>query len=917
MVRFFKLMAIFSVAFVLAGCSEGGGSPQPSPSPSESSGLGVGGAEGDLVVIQKASLGSEYLLQSSMAVQRGTGSVMMSPTSKGMKSRVVIFQEEGDKVVMLEANKGLVPNEDLPANALIATFPIKERKGDNITIDFNAGMTNVLTALDWYASDFNGKVISRSAVVSVASSYLRELKPEDGALTITQTLSVSSSSISGSINDSSIAGPALIPLEVTYYLKKYTENPNYSPVKSPGIEYLGYFEANPQVQEDFGDIFTCITRWDISKPVKYYISQSTPEKYRDAVRKGILYWNKAFGKEVVSVEAAPEGVTAPNFKHNIVQWQTTHAAGYAYADAQMDPRTGEILHAQVFLPSFTEAAHSYGIPKLDRSLEETEATPADGVLTDGEITGPHLCDMSLNGFFSKNYLYRDIVSSLPPERIDALTQDYLTWLVAHEVGHTMGLRHNFAASTVNKWSGEKEEEITRRYLKDGTLPGDVDYPMNSVMEYPTTSDLILSAAIFAKEGALALPYDSYAIQWGYFGFDTAPTYTGQPFCTDSQTGKYTDCSTRDSGGHLVERRAFATKEYFKKIPWLLSEVYLSAKAYFDPLMRKPVENVDISAKQLATAVAGQWLDLLELLTHKTSLLSIYRKHPGTMDTDQENINAETMNWLNAEIENAGGIKKIFEAIDPQIYKDTIGSFTDQFEKIITSDTFKTIPLYEGGNATFSEGELTHIRERARELFAEENDKLAYYLTSAINMSSFELIDGIEEVEMVLAGWAEYLLTESVQAFPPQPVPLVEGDISRSSSDQGSSVSAEGSVPFDFRYSFNTRKGAAQILVAAREWKGILSSSSSAPFLDWMETYSPSIVDKLRQRLEGIFGMPLGQVDFRSFPRKEQQRVRNEIALYYSLAGPAAVPINRSGSGQDTVQSPPMNGSVVWMQRLLK
>ena len=91
--------------------------------------------------------------------------------------------------------------------------------------------------------------------------------------------------------------------------------------------------------------------------IVFAISSNTPKEYRESVREGVLYWNKAFGREQIKVIIAPEGVSAPHPDYNVIQWANWDQAGFAYADAQMDPRTGEILHAQVFRAGGQAGAH--------------------------------------------------------------------------------------------------------------------------------------------------------------------------------------------------------------------------------------------------------------------------------------------------------------------------------------------------------------------------------------------------------------------------------------------------------------------------------------------------------------------------------------------------------------------------------
>ncbi len=150
----------------------------------------------------------------------------------------------------------------------------------------------------------------------------------------------------------------------------------------------------------------------VVEPIVYYVDRAIPEPVRSAVVEGVGWWAEAFEaagfKDVFRVEILPEGVHPFDVRYNVVQWVHRSTRGWSYGGGVIDPRTGEIVKGHVRLGSLRV--------RQDRLLFEGMAGTA--------LTGSGAADDPVQ-----------------------LALARIRQLAVHEVGHTLGLTHNFAAST--------------------------------------------------------------------------------------------------------------------------------------------------------------------------------------------------------------------------------------------------------------------------------------------------------------------------------------------------------------------------------------------------------------------------------------------------------------------------------------
>ncbi len=660
------------------------------------SGLGTSGYK---VEIRRSALNKEFLLQSSMIVQPRVA------LGSGLKSRIVRFIERGDQIVLLDSVDGNSVSKDIPQNLVLAVFPVLKRTKDNIDeiiqFDFNKGMSELFVTEDWRASDISGIGYNPGleyASQTIQQAYIEEMFFEENHLILRQVARLSTMGRERNLG--------LVPTEVKYYLSPYRPSSSFKPVAlKQNFEWMGFFEAAPYQSENAPEHIH-ISKFDETKPIIFAVSANTPEPFKQAVIDGILYWNKAYGKEIIKVIDAPKGVSAPDLKYNVVQWVNWDNAGFAYADAQMDPRTGEILHAQVYFTSIFAVSGKRSARKLLKKFSEEQALQKERVHQvglNGFIKKP-LCNLSITNSFISS-LSNMVNSGVDDAQILKASQDYVREVSAHEIGHTLGLRHNFAGSLAANYAGEERPQIIRNYFNNGKTDDGL-ITSSSVMEYQVFEESIMTGDQIAKLST-ALPYDEKAIQTLYYGKVYNPEELPL-FCTDSHVSKrqFIDCAQFDVGSSIVDAKGWNPEKAGRTLLESIISTYIYAKA---PLRgEKPISIQKVAlpeAKLFGMNSLRTHFEFLKLLNGKSQFLKIQRQYPVVDGGNSEAVKKEEIEYVLAEINKRGGVKKFLFDLEPNITEAWIQSF----ERILESNR-KGVG-FDDQEYEFSDAEMTYIKSK--------------------------------------------------------------------------------------------------------------------------------------------------------------------------------------------------------------
>jgi hypothetical protein len=295
---------------------------------------------------------------------------------------------------------------------------------------------------------------------------------------------------------------------------------------------LGYFvDAAKDFSRDtdFDPMVRNINRWRLEKkdpsagvsepvkPITYYIDWSVPDEYRQYVKEGVEGWNKAFEaagfrNAIVALDPPKDDSTwsAEDIRHSTIRWTAAYQMGYAIGPSQTDPRSGEILNADILLSSefvsgwSDEYADIIGpegmltrFEEVQRRLHEASADAAS-----------RTCFYNLGlkhdiGLLRATLVADGAVDDIPIELIGA----HLRSLTLHEVGHTLGLMHNFESSQAIPFERLHDRDFTRR---NGVVASVMDYDRTNINPDRAAQGFYSNPEVGA--------YDVWVIQYGYTPF---------------------------------------------------------------------------------------------------------------------------------------------------------------------------------------------------------------------------------------------------------------------------------------------------------------------------------------------------------------------------------------------------------------
>ena len=829
------------------------------------------------LTIPKDGFGKDYLFSASLIPQGH------SPTSHGLAGKIVSFELFPDGVDMYESTKGLVVTADLPARRLLANFPIVRQDGDRVVIDFNKGMRRVFTQ-SWT----DGGRLELSAhdnVLEVPESRVFEMRADGKQLIIRQSVQMRSRESSADVESR---------YEVRYFITSY--QPGDFAGKEPSVvdsRYTKYFETEGRLETGTGRVSARIDRFDLQQPVEFFYSANTPPEFVEAVKDGILYWNRVFGKEVMRANKAPDGVTAPDAKHNLVQWVPWDKAGFAYADVLVDPLNGESEHGQAYMTSAFSFLGKARARALLRAMEEVAAVKKDDKKGASQLGVPFLasaacCELDPRIFAQQMaHGLQELLANdeLTDEAVLRAAQDYVREVVAHEVGHIMGLRHNFAGSLSATLTTKELNEWFRDYLLGKPLDAYTNkLASTSIMEYT-----VFKGSTFVgwqmRTLKQPLPHDRAAIGWGYF--DSAEARTNKMlFATDDDVGRYGDVQRFDYGPDPVVSAYAETAQLIDLLPTSVIERFISARAPQNPLDRLPLEQVSLNYTATAGEIAGQFVKSLIWFKADTRSLRVENAFDYIGDLNLKERQSAHWKYLKTQIEQLNGVDRaLFSALPvefklelkdepagmPIVQRLSATNLTARLEKLLGSTNYAVFVGLDDKKYSFTKEERELILERGKKYFAELEKELVKQVCLKLETAPRNLgteADGAIGEEDIVAKLEQRIIEVAKSVI-----------TARSETNRviGKVDKSYVQVP-EYKYEHETRLAAAKAL-----------NEKTGSFKGWADDAKSELNGQLKKQVEEAMNIDHFKdfkVSLLSRPLREWYQQQQEILQLLPVAPPA-------------------------------
>ncbi|HEY0672237.1 MAG TPA: zinc-dependent metalloprotease [Longimicrobiales bacterium] len=477
-------------------------------------------------------------------LSRGVMGMMEQGAPQDWEARVMRWRRVGDQIQLVHRNPHYTANAGSPirnavddnvGHAVVAAFKIESEHKESkaVLVDatsfFVSDYPDLASTLKWYYGNKPVMFEKDKSFVGKVAGF-----PTNTEIDADLSFRGSDYPIFGA---EGLADYRIVPLRVRYSM---FELPRTAMTPRLADDRVGHFlDAVWDYSKDRDESFVrrYVRRWrlekkdpnaavsDVVQPIVYYIDRTVPREYRRYVKEGVEAWQKAFEragyKNAIVAREAPENDpnwSAEDARYSTVRW-TPDPYAWAYGPSQTDPRSGEILNADVIVAA--------GFTTYYQQLHEEQISADMLMQFSGFGTVPQLAGMAqrpisryacFNQVGKRAQMALQHTAMVAMGLIDAndpmpeqFLGDALRDLIMHEIGHTLGLRHNFRGSSGIPYDKLNDKMFTK---ENGLTLSVMDYAAVNINKDPKQQGYYHNPEVGT--------YDVWAIKYAYAPVERAP-----------------------------------------------------------------------------------------------------------------------------------------------------------------------------------------------------------------------------------------------------------------------------------------------------------------------------------------------------------------------------------------------------------
>ena len=607
----------------------------------------------------KDQLGVEFYEHATTANGLG-GFGILSGDDFQQPARIVKFERVNDKAVALvlpqyrfDAERGTAADNAVKAStadSVVALMPVvaEDKTTGRLVVDPSFMLGDTLDLANGLNDIVKSPTNPAGAYHYDASrSYYGASKafPKNVIIEADQTYASAKPDTINTVTD-----PHSIVMRVKYNLSEILSTPGYVPRLAD--DRVGFWQ-DPHLDfsrdDRLDNIDRFVLRWNLRasdptkpsnavKPIVYTLTDTIPDRYRAPIREAILEWNRAFERiGILNAVAVQDQPNDPNWdpddiRYNTIRWLTeANGGGFAEAQIEWDPRTGEIFRGGVLIDSdmMRYGKFEYGDlvgPSTGKGagVSDTESG-AQAAQSSPELWDPaDFAAIAPARHRPGGFIHRDIgaktqaafgalaLSLLGEEVPPSYTHDFLKGVVLHEVGHDFGLAHNFIGHNAYTAAQLQSKRFT-----------DANGVASSVMEYSPVNIWPKNSPHGDFYQTVLGPYDYHAIHWGYAPIanakrpsDELPTLARWASVAVTPMFAFASDEDNEYNGHAVDPRVSTWMLTGDSIGWCANQLAIDRDLIHSLDARYPRPGMPWDQERAAfSLLMGQYGRCAQAMTH--------------------------------------------------------------------------------------------------------------------------------------------------------------------------------------------------------------------------------------------------------------------------------------------------------------